>query len=150
MANGSSRNKGRRGGAVSGPGALSKRTDLNVSSDDAREMLADAPMGSEQDLVQQVVEGNAALVGQSPQGVAANTGQPANVQPVDQFDLAAPTNFPDMTITDKGMTKSRYLEEDSMMLIRAMAEIYPTPELLSLLNSQGSVYSQTPDDDIAI
>ena len=140
MANGSSRNKGRRGGAVSGPGALSKRTDLNVSSDDAREMLADAPMG----------EGNEALVGQSPQGVAANTGQPANVQPVDQFDLAAPTNFPDMTITDKGMTKSRFLEEDSMMLIRAMAEIYPTPELLSLLNSQGSVYSQTPDDDIAI
>ena len=55
-----------------------------------------------------------------------------------------------MTITDKGMTKSRFLEEDSMMLIRAMAEIYPTPELLSLLNSQGSVYSQTPDDDIAI
>ena len=73
MANGSSRNKGRRGGAVSGPGALSKRTDLNVSSDDAREMLADAPMGSEQDLVQQVVEGNQALVGQSPEGVAANT-----------------------------------------------------------------------------
>jgi len=149
MANGSSRNKGRRGGAVSGPGALSKRTDLNVSSDDAREMLADAPMGSEQELVQQVVEGNNAL-NQSPQGVAANTEQPANVQSVDQFDLAGPTNFPDMSITDRGMTKSRFLEEDSMMLIRAMAEIYPTAELLSLLNSQGSVYSQTPDDDIAI
>mgnify|MGYP003111814887 FL=1 len=149
MANGSSRNKGRRGGAVSGPGALSKRTDLNVSSDDAREMLADAPMGSEQELVQQVVEGNQAL-NQSPQGVEANTEQPTNVQPVDQFDLAGPTNFPDMSITDRGMTKSRFLEEDSMMLIRAMAEIYPTPELLSLLNSQGSVYSQTPDDDIAI
>ena len=35
-----------------------------------------------------------------------------------------------------------------MMLIRAMADIFPTDELLSLLMSQGSAYKQSPDDII--
>lgn len=146
MANGSSRSKGRRGGAVSGPGALSKRTDLNVSSDSAREMLAGAPMGDETDLVNQVVEGNAAL---PPQGGGGGGGVPAEeaaqVTPVEDFSLTNDTAYPEMPVTDIGQKKQTYLEDDSMMLIRAMADAFPTPELLSLLMSQGSVYKQSPD-----
>ena len=50
-----------------------------------------------------------------------------------------------MPVTDTGAEKQTYLEDDSMMLIRAMAEVFPTDELLSLLMSQGSVYKQSPD-----
>ena len=144
MANGSSRNRGRRGGAVSGPGALSQRTDLNVSQQDARSMMADETFGEEGELVEQVQQGNNAL-----QGIQAEQAQgmtePAQINPVNEFDLTAPTDFQDMPITDTGAPKQTYLEDDSMMLIKAMAEIFPTDELLSLLMSQGSVYKQSPD-----
>ena len=144
MANGSSRNRGRRGGAVRGPGALSQRTDLNVSQQDARSMMADETFGEEGELVEQVQQGNNAL-----QGIQAEQAQgmtePAQINPVNEFDLTAPTDFQDMPITDTGAPKQTYLEDDSMMLIRAMAEIFPTDELLSLLMSQGSVYKQSPD-----
>tara|TARA_R110002020_G_scaffold91245_7_gene221778 strand:- start:3820 stop:4260 length:441 start_codon:yes stop_codon:yes gene_type:complete len=145
MANGSSRSKGRRGGAVSGPGALSKRTDLNVSSDSAREMLAGAPMGDETDLVNQVVEGNAALPPQGGVSGAVPAEEAAQVTPVEDFSLTNDTAYPEMPVTDIGQKKQTYLEDDSMMLIRAMADAFPTPELLSLLMSQGSVYKQSPD-----
>ena len=148
MANGSSRNRGRRGGAVSGPGALSKRTDLNVTATDAREMLSEAPMGAEQALVNQVQQGNVAAQAANQNNIVPEDNRPVAVAPVEDFDLTAPTDYPDMPVTDTGIPKQSYLEDDSMMLIRAMADIFPTDELLSLLMSQGSAYKQSPDDII--
>ena len=106
--------------------------------------MADETFGEEGELVEQVQQGNNAL-----QGIQAEQAQemtePAQINPVNEFDLTAPTDFQDMPITDTGAPKQTYLEDDSMMLIRAMAEIFPTDELLSLLMSQGSVYKQSPD-----
>ncbi len=144
MANGSSRRRGRRGGAVIGPGALSQRTDLNVSQQDARSMMQDETFGAEGELVEQVQQGNSALQGIQAEQAQEMT-QPAQINPVDEFNLTAPTNYQDMPVTDTGAEKQTYLEDDSMMLIRAMAEVFPTDELLSLLMSQGSVYKQSPD-----
>ncbi len=148
MANGSSRNRGRRGGAVSGPGALAKRTDLNVTATDAREMLSEAPFGAEQALVNQVQQGNVAAEAANPNNTIPADNRPVAISPVEDFDLTAPTNYPDMPVTDTGIPNQSYLEDDSMMLIRAMADIFPTDELLSLLMSQGSAYKQSPDDII--
>ena len=148
MANGSSRNKGRRGGAVSGPGALSKRTDLNVTATDARDMLSEAPMGAEQALVNQVQQGNIAAEAANTSGMLPADNAPVAISPVEDFDLTAATDYPDMPVTETGIPKQSYLEDDSMMLIRAMADIFPTDELLSLLFSQGSAYKQSPDDII--
>lgn len=148
MANGSSRNKGRRGGAVSGPGALAQRTDLNVTATDAREMLSEAPMGAEQALVNQVQQGNIAAEAANTSGMLPADNAPVAINPVEDFDLTAATDYPDMPVTETGIPKQSYLEDDSMMLIRAMADIFPTDELLSLLFSQGSAYKQSPDDII--
>ena len=148
MANGSSRNRGRRGGAVSGPGALSERTDLNVTATDARQMLSEAPFGAEQALVNQVQQGNVAAEAANTSGMLPADNAPVAINPVEDFDLTAPTNYPDMPVTETGVPKQSYLEDDSMMLIRAMADIFPTDELLSLLFSQGSAFKQSPDDII--
>ena len=48
------------------------------------------------------------------------------------------------TIGDAG---NQILEPDYLMLIRAMAEINPTPELLSLLNSVGSVWQSSSETE---
>ena len=106
--------------------------------------MQDETFGAEGELVEQVQQGNSALQGIQAEQAQEMT-QPAQINPVDEFNLTAPTNYQDMPVTDTGAEKQTYLEDDSMMLIRAMAEVFPTDELLSLLMSQGSVYKQSPD-----
>ena len=54
------------------------------------------------------------------------------INPVDEVDLYGQTRYPDMPIDTIGDAGNQILEPDYLMLIRAMAEINPTPELLSL------------------
>ena len=111
-------------------------------------MLSEAPFGEEQALVNQVKQGNVAAETANTNQIVPSNNAPVAIKPVEDFDLTAPTNYPDMPVTDTGIPKQSYLEDDSMMLIRAMADIFPTDELLSLLMSQGSAYKQSPDDII--
>lgn len=140
MANGSSRDRGRRTNksaparpaAVSGPGRLSRRTDSPAPSiEDVRGMVSESA-GEEAALVEQVREGNVT----PPQGVGA--AQPA-VQPAalggipaGLGDVFAPADE-DLTNYQSPPIQDQYLEPDDVMLIRAMAEVNPTPELLGLL-----------------
>lgn len=137
MANGSSRSRGRRGGvkrpaAVSGPGKLSRRTDGAAPTiDDVRGMVSESA-GEEAALVEQVRQGNieqpqttfAAPPQQAPQPLGGVAPDIADVFAPGQDDLNAYTRPP---------TEDQFLEPDDVMLIRAMAEVNPTPELLGLL-----------------
>ena len=137
MANGSSRERGRRGGvkrpaAVSGPGRLARRTDGAAPSiEDVRGMMTESA-GEEQALVEQVRQGNveqpqttfAAQPQQAPQQLGGVEPGVADVFAPGQDDLNAYTRPP---------MEDQFLEPDDVMLIRAMAEVNPTAELLGLL-----------------
>ena len=144
MATTSSRAKGRRGGkkntapsrpaAVSGPGKLSRRTDSAAPSiEDVRGMVSETA-GEEQALVDQVREGNIvspdnqAAAQSAPQQLGGLSSGVADVftQPTadEQMSLSTPSSM---------QTQDTMLEPDDVMLIRAMAEVNPTNELLGLL-----------------
>lgn len=147
MAIESSRSKGRRGGyrkpanpaAVSGPGALSERTDTGVSVEDVKKMLADEPMGTEGAAEENVAAANAALEGTAPPGQSVSATLPAGVTPetLDIFTSGGGQENISEGVTDEARrvatTGSPMLPPDPVMLVRAMYEIYPTDELGSLL-----------------
>ena len=138
MANGSSRSRGRRGGvkrpaAVSGPGKLSRRTDGAAPTiEDVRGMVNESA-GEEAALVEQVRQGNI----EQPQTTFAAQPQQAPQQlvggvPPDIADVFAPGDD-DLNAYTRPQIEDQFLEPDDVMLIRAMAEVNPTAELLGLL-----------------
>lgn len=163
MSVGSSRGRGRRGGyrkpanpaAVSGPGALSERTDTGVSVEDVKKMIANEPMGTEGEAEKNVAAANAALEGTSAPGQSVGATLPAGVLPenLDIFTNGGGQENIQEGVTDEARriatTGSPMLPPDPLMLVRAMYEIYPTDELGSLLASfqnkpqQRSVNPQT-------
>tara|TARA_R100001163_G_scaffold38036_1_gene28988 strand:+ start:3128 stop:3586 length:459 start_codon:yes stop_codon:yes gene_type:complete len=137
MANGSSRQRGRRGGvkrpaAVSGPGKLSRRTDGAAPSiEDVRGMVNESA-GEESALVDQVRQGNIeqpqTTFAAQPQAIPQQLG---GVEP-GIADVFAPGDD-DLNAYTRPPTEDEFLEPDDVMLIRAMAEVNPTAELLGLL-----------------
>tara|TARA_R100001163_G_C5032450_1_gene172306 strand:- start:438 stop:902 length:465 start_codon:yes stop_codon:yes gene_type:complete len=137
----SSRSKGRRGGnksapsrpaAVSGPGKLSRRTDGLISQEDVRGMVNESS-GEESELVNIAREGNAAVEG------SETTAQPMpqSAQPIQAVDpgvadIFGPSNE-NLPLRPGRVDEDTFLEPDDVMLIRAMAEVNPTPELIGLL-----------------
>ena len=150
MANGSSRERGRRGGvkrpaAVSGPGRLARRTDGQAPSiEDVRGMVTESA-GEEKALVEQVRQGN---VEEPAATVAAPAEQPQQeLQPVapavgDIF--AQGDGTPINTPSSMQAQESSLLEPDDVMLIRAMAQINPSSELISLLQFAEQKINRTP------
>ena len=150
MANGSSRERGRRGGvkrpaAVSGPGRLARRTDGQAPSiEDVRGMVTESA-GEEKALVEQVRQGN---VEQPAATVAAPAEQPQQeLQPLppavgDIFSQGDGT--PINTPSSMQAQESSLLEPDDVMLIRAMAQINPSSELISLLQFAEQKINRTP------
>ena len=137
MATGSSRNRGRRGGvkrpaAVSGPGKLSRRTDGAAPTiEDVRGMVNESA-GEEAALVDQVRQGNIeqpqeTFTAQPQQGPAPLGGLPTGLA-----DVFAPGED-NLGQYQSPPTQDQFLEPDDVMLIRAMAEVNPTTELLGLL-----------------
>ena len=148
MADGSSRDRGRRGGkkntaparpaAVSGPGRLSRRTDSVAPSIQDVQAMASETYGEEQQLVEQVRDGNI---------IEGNRPTPAPVQPTGQQIQQVPMGGvpgelanlfgPDAEGGDLNSYSPREekvtLEPDDVLLLRAMAQVNPTNELLSLL-----------------
>tara|TARA_B100000927_G_C16447936_1_gene462598 strand:- start:482 stop:982 length:501 start_codon:yes stop_codon:yes gene_type:complete len=159
----SSRSRGRRGGyrkpaepaAVSGPGALSQRTDTGVSVDEVKQMISNDTQGVEGQAEKNVAAANAALTGTSAPGQPVGTTLPAGVLPenLDIFTNGGGQENIQEGVTDEARriaaTGSPMLPPDPLMLVRAMYEIYPTDELGSLLASfqnkpqQRSVNPQT-------
>ena len=135
MANGSSRERGRRGGvkrpaAVSGPGKLSRRTDgVAPTIEDVRGMVNESA-GEETALVDQVRQGNV----EQPQTELAPQQAPQQLGgvPPGIGDVFAPGED-DLNAYSRPPMEDQYLEPDDVMLIRAMAEVNPTAELLGLL-----------------
>lgn len=149
MANGSSRDKGRRGGVsrpapVSGPGRLSRRTDGAAPSiEDVRGMVNESA-GEEQALVEQVRQGN---VEQPTEAVPQARPQPQPLQTIapgvgDIFTKGDGT--PITTPSSMQQQESTLLEPDDLMLIRAMAQANPTAELISLLQFASQKINRTP------
>jgi len=148
MADGSSRDRGRRGGkkntaparpaAVSGPGRLSRRTDSVAPSIQDVQAMASETYGEEQQLVEQVRDGNI---------IEGNRPTPAPVRPTGQQIQQVPMGGvpgelanlfgPDAEGGDLNSYSPREekvtLEPDDVLLLRAMAQVNPTNELLSLL-----------------
>ena len=151
MANGSSRSRGRRGGvkrpaAVSGPGRLARRTDGQAPSiEDVRGMITESA-GEEAALVEQVRQGN---VEQPPATVAAPVEQPQQqaLSPIAEgvADIFAQGDgTPITTPSSMQEQESTMLEPDDLMLIRAMAKIKPSQELISLLQFAEQSINRTP------
>jgi hypothetical protein len=151
MANGSSRSRGRRGGvkrpaAVSGPGRLARRTDGQAPSiEDVRGMINESA-GEESALVEQVRQGN---VEQQPATVAAPAEQPQQqlLSPIAEgvADIFAQGDgTPITTASSMQEQESTMLEPDDLMLIRAMAKIKPSQELISLLQFAEQSINRTP------
>ena len=150
MANGSSRERGRRGGvkrpaAVSGPGRLARRTDGQAPTiEDVRGMVSESA-GEEKALVEQVRQGN---VEQPAATVAAPAEQPQQeLQPVPPAvgDIFAKGDgTPINTPSSMQAQESSLLEPDDVMLIRAMAQINPSSELISLLQFAEQKINRTP------
>ena len=144
MSTDSSRARGRRGGvkrpaAVSGPGRLSRRTDGAAPSiEDVRGMVTESA-GEETDLVNQVRQGNVTL---PPATVAAPeiTTLPAGAAEI----FAAGDDLPINTQSTMAQESSSLLEPDDVMLIRAMAKINPSQELISLLQFAEQKINRTP------
>ena len=123
----SSRAKGRRGGkkntapkrpaAVSGPGKLSARTDSAAPSIETVRSMVSETAGEEQALVDQVREGNITSPDSPGQG----------------FSPVAEGEMVPLTTPSSMQSQETLLEPDDVMLIRAMAEVNPTSELLGLL-----------------
>ena len=136
MANGSSRERGRRGGvkrpaAVSGPGRLARRTDGAAPTiEDVRGMISESA-GEEAALVEQVRQGN---IEQPQTTFAAPQQQPQQLGGVAPgiADVFAPGED-DLNAYSRPPMEDQFLEPDDVMLIRAMAEVNPTAELLGLL-----------------
>lgn len=137
MAINSSRSRGRRGGvkrpaAVSGPGKLSRRTDgVAPTIDDVRGMVNESA-GEESALVEQVRQGNVeqpqeSFAAPQQQGPAPLGGLPSGIA-----DVFAPGED-NLGQYQSPPTQDQFLEPDDVMLIRAMAEVNPTTELLGLL-----------------
>lgn len=143
----SSRSKGRRGGlrrpnnpaAVSGPGALSQRTDTGVTVEEVKQMLSGEPMGTEGAAEKNVAAANAALEGTTAPGQAVTPSLPAGIPPeaLDIFTQGGGQENIQEGVTDEARriaaTGSPMLPPDPVQLIRAMYEIYPTDELGSIL-----------------
>lgn len=151
MSNGSSRSRGRRGGvkrpaAVSGPGRLARRTDGQAPSiEDVRGMITESA-GEEAALVEQVRQGN---VEQPPATVAATVEQPQQqeLSPIAEgvADIFAQGDgTPITTPSSMQEQESTMLEPDDLMLIRAMAKIKPSQELISLLQFAEQSINRTP------
>jgi len=150
MANGSSRSRGRRGGvrrpaAVSGPGRLARRTDGAAPSiDDVRGMINESA-GEEAALVEQVRQGN---VEQPPATVATPVEQPQQELQTITPDVAdiftGDDDLPLTTPSNMQAKESTLLEPDDVMLIRAMAQIKPSAELISLLQYAEQNINRTP------
>lgn len=153
MANGSSRERGRRGGvkrpaAVSGPGRLARRTDsVAPSIEDVRGMVTESA-GEEAALVDQVRQGT--IPGEEetqPQPQPQATGTPQPLQPVPPAvgDIFAQGDgTPINTPSTMQAQESSLLEPDDVMLIRAMAQINPSSELISLLQFAEQKINRTP------
>lgn len=156
MAIDSSRQNGRRGGvkkpaAVSGPGKLSRRTDgVAPSIDDVRAMVSESA-GEEKELVKQVREGNINAP-EEETVVPAGQGQiiseePGVITPIpggvgEIFGQGDGT--PINTFSSMQQKESTLLEPDDLMLIRAMVNINPTPELINLLQTAEQKINRTP------
>lgn len=139
----SSRAKGRRGGkkntapkrpaAVSGPGKLSARTDSAAPSiEDVRGMVSESA-GEEQALVDQVREGNITSPDSPGQGLPAGPVGGLSPAAADVFSPVAEGEMVPLTTPSSMQSQETLLEPDDVMLIRAMAEVNPTSELLGLL-----------------
>jgi len=152
----SSRQNGRRGGvkkpaAVSGPGKLSRRTDsVAPTIDEVRAMVTESA-GEETALVKQVREGNI-NVPEEETVVPAGQGQIVSEEP--GVITAVPGNVgeifgqgdgtPINTFSSMQERESTLLEPDDLMLIRAMAGVNPTPELINLLQTAEQKINRTP------
>lgn len=147
MANGSSRDMGRRGGkkstaparpaAVSGPGKLARRTDSAVPSIQDVQAMASGTYGEEQQLVEQVRDG-AIIDGEqeaTPVAAAPRQAAPAPIGgvPAELADIFAPDPEGGDLNAYQRPQEQITLEPDDVLLIRAMAEANPTNELLGLL-----------------
>tara|TARA_B100001939_G_scaffold340566_1_gene348851 strand:+ start:511 stop:975 length:465 start_codon:yes stop_codon:yes gene_type:complete len=150
MSTDSSRARGRRGGvkrpaAVSGPGRLSRRTDGAAPSiEDVRGMVTESA-GEETDLVNQVRQGNVTLppatVAAPPEEVSTEiTTLPAGAAEI----FAGGDDLPINTQSTMAQESSSLLEPDDVMLIRAMAKINPSQELISLLQFAEQKINRTP------
>lgn len=157
MANGSSRDRGRRAkkntaparpAAVSGPGSLSRRTDsVAPSIEDVRGMVNESA-GEEAALVNQVRQGTIpGEEGTEPTPQPQVTATPQPLQPMapgvaDIFTEGDGT--PITTPSSMQQQESTLLEPDDVMLIRAMAQANPTAELISLLQFASQKINRTP------
>lgn len=155
MANGSSRDRGRRAkkntaparpAAVSGPGRLSRRTDsVAPSIEDVRGMVTESA-GEEAALVEQVRQGT--IPGEEGTQLQPQvTATPQPLQPMapgvaDIFTEGDGT--PITTPSSMQQQESTLLEPDDVMLIRAMAQANPTAELISLLQFASQKINRTP------
>ena len=150
MSTDSSRSRGRRGGvkrpaATSGPGKLSRRTDGQAPTiEDVRGMITESA-GEETALVNQVRQGNITPPGTT---VAQPTGAPQQ-----QLEPSEPgigeiftgeDELPADTPSTMAEESSTLLEPDDVMLIRAMAKINPSQELISLLQFAEQKINRTP------
>lgn len=148
MANGSSRDRGRRGGkkntaparpaAVSGPGRLSRRTDSVAPSIQDVQAMASGTYGEEQQLVEQVRDGNIIEPETTTAAPVQPTGQqiqqvPVGGVPGELADLFGPEAEGGDLNAYSPREEKVTLEPDDVLLLRAMAEVNPTNELLSLL-----------------
>ena len=149
MSTDSSRARGRRGGvkrpaAVSGPGRLSRRTDGAAPSiEDVRGMVTESA-GEETDLVNQLRLGN---VTPPPATVAAPEEPQQELQtlPAGAAEIfAGGDDLPINTQSTMAQESSSLLEPDDVMLIRAMAKINPSQELISLLQFAEQKINRTP------
>ena len=150
MSTDSSRARGRRGGVkrpapTSGPGKLSRRTDGAAPTiEDVRGMITESA-GEETDLVNQVRQGNVTLppatVAAPPEEVSTEiTTLPAGAAEI----FAGGDELPADTPSTMAQESSALLEPDDVMLIRAMAKINPSQELISLLQFAEQKINRTP------
>jgi len=155
MANGSSRDRGRRAkkntaparpAAVSGPGRLSRRTDsVAPSIEDVRGMVSESA-GEEAALVEQVRQGTIpGEEGTQPQPQVTATPQPLQPMAPGVADIFTEGDgTPITTPSSMQQQESTLLEPDDLMLIRAMAQANPTAELISLLQFASQKINRTP------
>jgi hypothetical protein len=155
MANGSSRDRGRRAkkntaparpAAVSGPGRLSRRTDsVAPSIEDVRGMVSESA-GEEAALVEQVRQGTIpGEEGTQPQTQVTATPQPLQPMAPGVADIFTEGDgTPITTPSSMQQQESTLLEPDDLMLIRAMAQANPTAELISLLQFASQKINRTP------
>ena len=150
MATDSSRARGRRGGvkrpaATSGPGKLSRRTDGQAPTiEDVRAMITESA-GEESQLVDQVRQGNITPPGATVAAPVEQPQQELRTIPIADADIFSGGDDRDAnTPSSLAEQSSKLLEPDDVMLIRAMARMNPSQELISLLQFAEQKINRTP------